>query len=108
MKSSILSILCLLFIGTFIACKDKNASNSNTTEIPGRMSTDPRGLSGKLSQTATEAGGVVFVNTVDPICDMKIDQTAEDTAHYQGKVWGFCSESCKETFQENPGKYAGK
>jgi YHS domain-containing protein len=39
---------------------------------------------------------------------MKIDQSVTDTLHYNGKVYGFCGESCKESFKENPAKYAGK
>lgn len=60
--------------------------------------------------TATEApkqeAAIHFDNTKDPICDMDVKPSFTDTAHYQGKVFGFCSESCKETFKEAPAKYA--
>jgi YHS domain-containing protein len=39
---------------------------------------------------------------------MDVAETAEDTVHYQGKVYGFCSAHCKEKFQKNPEKYAAK
>ncbi|MBL7826787.1 MAG: YHS domain-containing protein, partial [Saprospiraceae bacterium] len=60
-------------------------------------------------QKSTPGAGVAaasLANTVDPICDMKLKETVKDTAHYQGKVYGFCSASCVETFKEDPAKYA--
>lgn len=48
---------------------------------------------------------VAFANATDFVCDMKVTPEFEDTCHYQGKVYAFCSESCKETFLEDPGKY---
>lgn len=44
-------------------------------------------------------------NTLDPICEMKTAEHLSDTVHYNGKVFGFCSKGCKETFAENPEKY---
>lgn len=41
----------------------------------------------------------------DAVCGMKVDPSWSDTAHYQGKIYGFCSQSCKETFAENPQSY---
>lgn len=43
----------------------------------------------------------------DPICGMKVDlETAKFKSTYQGKVYGFCSEECKKTFDKNPFQYA--
>lgn len=58
------------------------------------------------AQTSTPApAAYTLANTVDPICDMTVDNTVEDTAHYNGKIYGFCGAHCKESFKEDPAKY---
>ena len=43
----------------------------------------------------------------DPVCGMKVDLgTTKFKSIYQGKVYGFCSEECKKTFDKNPSQYA--
>lgn len=44
----------------------------------------------------------MVVNTVDPSCKMPLNGKVGDTAHYDGKVYGFCSKMCKEEFEKNP------
>ena len=42
----------------------------------------------------------------DPVCNMEVDETsALHTSQYQGKTIYFCSEDCKEKFDENPKQY---
>jgi YHS domain-containing protein len=48
---------------------------------------------------------VNFANSIDFICDMKLSSGISDTAHYHGKIYGFCSKACKEEFVSNPKKY---
>lgn len=98
------------------ACKDKNAKPSDNQDIPGQVrqpgSINPQSVAGRLDQATSAADaaepGLTWAGNVDVVCSMKIDRNAEDTLHYQGKIFGFCSESCKESFQENPQKYAAK
>ena len=59
----------------------------------------------KAKPEAGQAPPVAFANETDFICDMKVVPEFQDTCHYKGKVYAFCSESCKETFLENPDKY---
>jgi len=48
----------------------------------------------------------VIVLAKDPICGMEVDEnTAMYKSEYMGKVYYFCGEHCKKTFDENPGKY---
>lgn len=43
----------------------------------------------------------------DPVCGMKVDLgSTKYKGTYQGKVYGFCSPGCKNTFDENPKQYA--
>lgn len=52
---------------------------------------------------------VVFANEKDYICGMPITAGVSDTAHYNGKIYGFCATECKEAFLKDPEPYiAGK
>ena len=52
-----------------------------------------------------EFAGVVFENKKDYICGMPISAGVSDTAHYKGKVYGFCATECKDEFLKNPQQY---
>lgn len=41
-------------------------------------------------------------NKKDPNCGMPVSAGIEDTVHYDGKVYGFCSDECKQAFLKNP------
>jgi YHS domain-containing protein len=45
-------------------------------------------------------------NLKDPSCGMPLMATVEDTLHYAGKVYGFCSKECLEEFKKNPAELA--
>ena len=41
-------------------------------------------------------------NKKDPSCGMPVTSIIEDTVHYNGKVYGFCSDECKQIFLKDP------
>jgi YHS domain-containing protein len=41
-------------------------------------------------------------NKKDPSCGMPLTAGIEDTVHYDGKVYGFCSGECKQIFLKDP------
>jgi P-type Cu+ transporter len=44
----------------------------------------------------------------DPVCGMQIEQDdAVATVEHEGKKYYFCSDDCREAFQEDPEDYAG-
>jgi len=43
-------------------------------------------------------------NKRDPSCGMPVAAGIGDTAHYKGKVLGFCSKECKDEFLKDPEK----
>ena len=43
-------------------------------------------------------------NKRDPSCGMPVSAGIGDTAHYKGKVLGFCSKECKDEFLKDPEK----
>jgi YHS domain-containing protein len=45
-------------------------------------------------------------NKKDPNCGMPVTAGIEDTVHYNGKVYGFCSDQCKQAFLKNPTELA--
>ncbi|MFZ4474606.1 MAG: YHS domain-containing protein [Saprospiraceae bacterium] len=57
----------------------------------------------KSAPVATEA--IVFANKIDEVCGMEVQSDYTDTCHYKGKVYGFCSEYCRDKFKETPLKY---
>jgi YHS domain-containing protein len=50
-----------------------------------------------------------FDNTKDLTCGMPLKAGGvADTAHYNGKLYGFCSKECKDEFEKNPAAYLAK
>ncbi len=45
-------------------------------------------------------------NKKDPNCGMPVTAGIADTVHYNGKVYGFCSDECKQAFLKNPAELA--
>ncbi len=50
----------------------------------------------------------MVVNKKDLSCGMPLTAGLEDTAHYKGKAYGFCSTECKNEFLKNPAGYIAK
>lgn len=51
-----------------------------------------------------EAAGEV----TDPVCGMKVDIAgAAGSSEYNGRNFYFCSTGCKQSFDREPGRYAG-
>lgn len=38
----------------------------------------------------------------DPACGMPLKAGLEDSTEYKGKLYGFCSKECKESFLKSP------
>lgn len=88
----------VLIAGTFIlsACSS-NPSNQNTassTDTIAAMATD--------SVTEVSYDIALLDNKKDPTCGMPTSAGVSDTAHYDGKVIGFCAKECKDEFLKNP------
>ena len=48
---------------------------------------------------------IVFDSKKDLVCGMPLRAGIEDTAHYMGKVYGFCATECKDEFKKDPQHY---
>ena len=43
---------------------------------------------------------------VDPVCGMEVDPAAAAAqSEYKGKMFYFCSPTCKQKFEKNPDSY---
>jgi YHS domain-containing protein len=42
----------------------------------------------------------------DPVCGMKVDRARALTADHAGRRWYFCSEGCRDRFEQEPERYA--
>lgn len=42
----------------------------------------------------------------DPVCGAQVDPKSAVTQPEQGRDYYFCSEDCRQKFEENPMKYA--
>lgn len=75
----------------FFACQQNKSTHQNPA----------------ATQTPTPAAtaGLVWAGDSDLVCGMHIDQSVEDTVHYQGKIYGFCSSNCKADFVKDPTQY---
>ncbi|OYU83015.1 MAG: ATPase P [Flavobacterium sp. BFFFF2] len=50
-----------------------------------------------------------YDHPTDLICHMEIKKFGvSDTLNFKGKLYGFCSSYCKDTFKKNPEKYLTK
>jgi YHS domain-containing protein len=49
-----------------------------------------------------------FASSKDLGCGMPLSTGVEDTAHYKGKNYGFCSTECKEDFLKDPEGHIAK
>lgn len=85
--------LITLSLTVLFACKNRQEAKAIDT---------PK----KDSTTTTTAGqnftGINFASKMDLACGMLLTAGIKDTAHYKGKVYGFCSEDCKKEFLQTP------
>lgn len=51
---------------------------------------------------------IKFDNTKDLVCGMPVTAGVMDTAHYKGKIYGFCSTECEDEFLKNRERYISK
>jgi len=92
-------ILAVLAVAA-MACN----SNSKTKE------TTPAATPAVTAKDSMAAKPAVYtmdmvVNDKDLSCNMSLKEGIGDTAHYHGKVYGFCSIACKREFQSRPAYY---
>jgi YHS domain-containing protein len=88
-----LFILCLVFA----ACNQKPQTGMTAA------ATDSSNIMVQKADTSKPKFTVAMVdNKKDPNCGMPVTAGIADTVHYNGKVYGFCSDECRDAFLKNP------
>jgi YHS domain-containing protein len=83
------SVLFVPF-GIFLSCNQKPDPVTTSAEIY------------KSDSVRKKFSASLVDNKKDPSCGMPVTAGIEDTVHYNGKVYGFCSDECKQIFLKNP------
>ena len=78
-----------------------------STFFVGSCNLDPKSpTSGVVMHNAdsvkTKFTAAMVDNRKDPSCGMPVTAGIADTIHYSGKVFGFCSDECKQAFLKDP------
>jgi YHS domain-containing protein len=81
----------------FAACHSKPQTETTTIAKDSVESMVP-----KADTTAPKFTAAMVDNKKDPNCGMPVTAGIMDTVHYKGKVYGFCSDECRDAFLKNP------
>lgn len=88
----------------FASCANSETASKPSLEPVKHGSTMQVALSDSLPKFTAE----MVSNKRDFICGMPVTAGIADTAHYKGKVYGFCASECKEEFLKSPEAYTTK
>jgi YHS domain-containing protein len=96
-----------IYISLILVCCQAFACNQQ----PKSEGSDAGGKSTDSMTINTDAVKIKYTaamvdNQKDPNCGMPVTAGIEDTVHYNGKAFGFCSEECKAAFLKNPEELA--
>ena len=84
-------MICAVLV---FACNQKPKNETNSAVMKQVDTTKPKFTANMVD------------NKKDPSCGMPLTAGIDDTAHYNGKVYGFCSDECKQQFLKNPKELA--
>lgn len=93
MKTAIVTLIAIMAM----ACGQHQNTDAMQTQDTHKADT---------SQSAPLFTPVMVDNTKDPVCGMPVKAGIGDTAHYNGKKYGFCSAECKAEFAAKKQQYA--
>ncbi len=86
-----------VFMLAIAACHQNPKSEESDAVITGADTMIVKTDSNKPVYTAA-----MVDNKKDPNCGMPVTAGIADTVHYKGKVYGFCSDECRDAFLKNP------
>jgi YHS domain-containing protein len=94
----------LLVAFLFASCANNETASTPSLEPVKHGSSMQVAVSDSLPKFTAE----MVNNKRDFICGMPVSAGISDTAHYKGKVYGFCATECKEEFLKSPEAYTAK
>lgn len=90
----------IIFISLFFMACSQNSKNEKAISNAK--------VEENLSVSENKYAGVDFASKKDLACGMPLSAGVEDTLHYDGRIYGFCSAECKDSFEIDPRKYIVK
>ncbi|MDZ7879818.1 MAG: YHS domain-containing protein [Saprospiraceae bacterium] len=66
---------------------------------------DHKKMEASMKQTPIKQTEPLKEDGIDPVCKMRVRKGEKRTLVYNGKLYGFCADYCKEKFEEKPSKY---
>ena len=97
------------FLFLFISFLLLSCSSNETAKVP---SLEPVKHGSTMQVVPSDSTHKFTANMVsnkrDFICGMPVTAGIADTAHYKGKVYGFCATECKDEFLKSPDAYTAK
>ena len=96
------SLITIFAASLIIAASCNNVSKPNSLQTD---SSKVQHINTTLQTDTTKFTLSMADNKKDFVCRMPLTAGIGDTAHYKGKVYGFCSKGCKEAFLQDPKSY---
>jgi YHS domain-containing protein len=62
----------------------------------------------RAANAAANLKNLKFDYAKDPACGMPLKAGLEDSTQYKGKLYGFCSKECKESFMKSPESFLAR
>lgn len=87
--------------------KGGSENNSDKEMVEGMRDVYNQGLQSS-QQPKVDYNALKYDNPNDLVCGMPLKMGIGDTAHYKGKLYGFCSSTCKELFLNHIKIYIAK
>lgn len=87
-------LITLLLFSAVVACNQP--ANKRETPEKGTVAKDT---------VTMRLKDLTFAVKKDLVCGMSVSAGISDTALYKGKLYGFCSNECKDDFLKDPPKY---
>ena len=87
----------LVGLTIFAACNSAADKDKTPAPAPAATAIMPADSTKSFDQALVD-------NKKDPSCGMPVSAGVSDTLHYKGKVLGFCSTECKDSFMKDSAK----
>ncbi|MGN6604495.1 MAG: YHS domain-containing protein [Ginsengibacter sp.] len=100
MKESIRSVGKFLLLSLiFTACSNQSSNQEAIQKAKEKV---------QKAEPVNKFKGIDFAVNKDIVCGMPLSAGVGDTAHFDSKIYGFCSKECKDSFLLSPEKYIAK
>ena len=92
----------------FLLVLAASCNNSADKQAPANEAADHTEHTNAAQEAKPQFTADMVDNKKDFACGMPVSAGISDTAHYEGKVYGFCSRECKDEFMKDPAGYLAK